>query len=267
MSVWLQELTWEQVRDHLTRDDVVFLPVGSTEQHGPHLPLGTDTMTAIGLARDAAARSGALVAPPLWFGWSPHHLAYPGTLTLKPELLTAVVADLCRSLAFHGFGRVVIVNGHREANLAPLKLAQTRLVNETGQLVVIVDPYYFGFEAGASIRASEPGGVGHADELETAHLLHLWPELVHMDRAVRNVQPPARWRSGDPYVQGDRVLTASSIEAFRARTTPSGVSGDPLPATAEKGRLYHQQMVENLVSLVGLLRSSPVTLKSFPLPI
>lgn len=267
MSVWLHELTWEEVRDHLSRDDVVFLPVGSTEQHGTHLPLGTDTMTAIGLAHDAASRCGALAAPPLWFGWSPHHLAYPGTITLEPEHLTAVVVDICRSLAFHGFGRIVIVNGHREANLAPLKIAQTRLVNETGQLVVIVDPYYFGFEAGEAVRKSEPGGVGHADELETGHLLHLRPELVHMERAVRNIPAPRRWFSADPYVRGDRVLTASGIDDFRARTAPSGVSGDPLPATAEDGLAYHQRIVEDLVSLVAVLRSAPVSLRSTPPPV
>jgi creatinine amidohydrolase len=266
-SVWLQEMTWEEVRDHLKTDDVVLLPVGSTEQHGPHLPLGTDSMTAIGLARDAALQAAALVAPPIWYGWSPHHLAYPGTVTIEPEHLSAVVVDICKSLAVHGFGRVVIVNGHREANLAPLKIAQARLVNTTGQLVVIVDPYYFGAEVGAEVRASEPGGVGHADELETGHMLHLHPELVHMERAVRNLPPAGRWFVSDPYVPGDRVLSALSIDGFRKRTAPSGVSGDPLPATAEKGRRYHEKMVADLAALVGHLRGMPVELRSCAPPV
>ncbi len=264
---WLQELTWEEIRDHLQHDDVVLLPVGSTEQHGTHLPLGTDSLTAIGLAADVAMATGALAAPPLWYGWSPHHLAYPGTITLVPEHLAAVVVDIGTSLAYHGFGRLVIINGHREANLAPLKIAQTRLVNETGQAVVIVDPYHFGAEVGMRIRASEPGGVGHADELETGHLLHLRPELVDMGKAVRNMPLERRFFSSDPYVPGDRVVAASSIEGYRARTTPYGTSGDPLPATAEKGKLYHETMVRDMVALIEDMRKAKVELKAVRPPV
>jgi creatinine amidohydrolase len=264
---WLQELSWPEVHDHLTRDDVILLPVGSTEQHGPHLPLGTDSMTAIGLAADAATEAGALVAPPIWYGWSPHHLAYPGSVTLVPEHLAAIVGDVGRSLAYHGFGRLVIVNGHREANLAPLRIAQARLANQTGQLVVIVDPYYFGASAAQQIRESAPGGVGHADELETGHLLHLRPDLVRMDRAVRNMPGVRRFFVGDPYVTADRAFGVNSVEAYRAHTAPSGVSGDPLPATPEKGRHYHEKMVADLVRLINDLRATPVTLKPVGVPV
>lgn len=267
MSVWLQELTWEEVKAHLELDDVVILPCGSTEQHGTHLPLGTDSMTAIGLAVDAAASAGALVAPPLWYGWSPHHLAYPGSVTLVPEHLAAVVVDIGRSLAYHGFGRLVIINGHREANLAPLRIAVTRLANTTGQAAVIVDPYHFGAQVGQAIRASDPGGVGHADELETAHLLYLRPELVKMDKAVRNMPREARFFLSDPYVPGDRVITASSIEAYRERTWPYGTSGDPLPARRDKGQLYHETMVSDIVALIEDLRLREVSLKDIHPPI
>ncbi len=266
-SVWLQELSWDQVRDYLDRDDLILLPVGSTEQHGQHLPTGTDSMTAIGLAQDAAQAAVALVAPALWYGWSPHHLAYPGTITLVPEHLAAIVVDVGKSLAYSGFGHLVIVNGHREANLAPLKIAQTRLVNETGQSVVIVDPYYFGATTAIAQRGSAPGGIGHADELETGHMMHLHPQLVRMERAVRNMPPQARWFVGDPYVPGDRAFGAASIEDFRSRTTPSGVSGDPLPASAEKGSAYHRRMVDDLVGLIQQLREVKVRLKSFAPPI
>lgn len=264
---WLHELTWEEVREHLAADDVILLPVGSTEQHGPHLPLGTDSLTAIGLAVDAALAAGALVAPPLWYGWSPHHLAYPGSITLVPENLTAIVTDIGRSLAYHGFGRLVIVNGHREANLAPLRLAQTRLANQTGQAVVIVDPYYFGASVAAEIRESSPGGIGHADELETGHLLHLRPDLVHMARAVRRMPDERRFFSSDPYVPGDRAFAASSVDEYGRQTAPSGVTGDPLPATAAKGRRYHERLVLSLVALIDDLRGTEVRLKKIEPPV
>jgi len=267
LSYWLQDLTWQEVRDHLAHDDVILVPVGSTEQHGTHLPLGTDTMTAIGLAADAAAVAGVLVAPPLWYGWSPHHLAYPGSVTLVAEHLAAIMVDIGVSLAYHGFSRLIIINGHREANLAPLRIAQSRLVNLTGQAVVIVDPYHFGATVGRAIRGSAPGGIGHADELETAHLLHLRPELVHMDRAVSNIPRERQFFVSDPYVPGDRVIAASSIEGYRERTAPFGTSGDPLPANPVSGKRYHDTMVSDIVALIEDLRLQPVKLKEIQPPI
>ncbi len=93
--IWLQDLTWEEIRDYIeTGGRTILLPFGSTEQHGPHLPVGTDTLVAITLAEDAAARAGILAAPPLWFGWSPHHMVLPGTITIRPELLAEFAFDM-----------------------------------------------------------------------------------------------------------------------------------------------------------------------------
>ena len=83
MNIWLQNMKWEEVENALERsENVAIIPVGSTEQHGKHLPLGSDSFAAIGLADDVAKRTGAVVAPPIWFGWSPHHMWLPGTITL-----------------------------------------------------------------------------------------------------------------------------------------------------------------------------------------
>lgn len=97
-QVWLQSLTWEEVAQK-TREskNTIILPVGSTEQHGTHLPVGTDTMVAIALAESAARKAEVLVAPPLWFGWSPHHMVLPGTITIRPEILIEVVYDVVKS--------------------------------------------------------------------------------------------------------------------------------------------------------------------------
>jgi creatinine amidohydrolase len=112
-SVWIQELTWQEIRDHLMHDDVALVPIGSTEQHGPAGTLGVDTYVAIGLAEDAARRAGALVAPPLWYGESSHHMALPGTISLRADTLLAVIKDVCCSLARHGFHKLVLINGHK----------------------------------------------------------------------------------------------------------------------------------------------------------
>jgi len=267
---WLQTMTWEEVSAHLEGDDVIIVPIGSVEQHGRHLPLGTDSMVAISLAGDAALAAGALAAPPLWYGWSPHHMGYAGSVTLKPETIITLVSEVVESLVHHGFGRVILLNGHRIANLAPLSIAATRLHDRTGAYVAVADPYEIGTRIGQELRESGPGGLGHADELETAHMLHIHPELTDMTKAVANMPDLGRFsyfHLQDPTVDLDRVFLPATAEEFAARTAPTGVSGDALPATEEKGRRFHEAVVENLAALVGEARKAEVELKEFRFPV
>ena len=87
MNHYLNELKFPEVSDYLSQKDLILFPVGSTEQHGSHLPIMTDSAWAIGVAEAVAAQENVLICPPLYFGWSPHHLAYPGTVSLKPETM------------------------------------------------------------------------------------------------------------------------------------------------------------------------------------
>jgi len=91
-------MTWEEVKDRLEKVDVAIIPIASTEQHGPALPLGTDTYVAIGLAEDVARKAGAVITPPIWYGDSSHHMAFPGTITLRPETMIELIKDVCTSL-------------------------------------------------------------------------------------------------------------------------------------------------------------------------
>ncbi len=141
--IWLQDLTWEEIRDYIeTGGRTILLPFGSTEQHGPHLPVGTDTLVAITLAEDAAARAGILAAPPLWFGWSPHHMVLPGTITIRPELLAEFAFDMVASLHHHGFDNFVFINGHRIVNITWMQIAGEKAKRELGVNLVIFDPAY-----------------------------------------------------------------------------------------------------------------------------
>ncbi len=119
-SPWIHEMSWSAIEASLEQSDIVLVPVGATEQHGEHTPLMVDTAWAIAVSERAARRTGVLVAPPLHFGWSPHHLAYPGAITLRPETLTQVIVDVCQSLMIHGFKKFILINGNRVANLAPM---------------------------------------------------------------------------------------------------------------------------------------------------
>ena len=177
-SVWLQELTWPEVAAYLESDDIAIFPVGSTEQHGPAGPLGVDSYAAIALAEDAARATGVLVTPPLWFGDSPHHLDFPGTLSLSTETLVAVAKDVVRSLARHGFRKVLVINGHKGTNIAGLTTALRSLhQNELpGVLMALADPMYLA----RGIAHIKGAPEHHCGELEISHVWYKHgPRSIH----------------------------------------------------------------------------------------
>jgi creatinine amidohydrolase len=265
-SCWLYEVKWPEVEEYLQEDDLILIPVGSTEQHGPHLPMGTDALVAIHLAEDAAKETGTLVAPPLWYGWSTHHMGYPGSTTLAPETVTQVVVEVCMSLVHHGFKKLVIINGHAQANLPPLHIAAVKVKNYTGALVAVVDPWDLGDTIARELLPDEPGSMGHASQLEGSQMLYLHPELVDKSKATRNVLPQRRFSYSDHYVQGDRVYTAKSPEEFKQLTAPSGVYGDATTIAAEIGEEYHKALVASLVEFIGALKDQGVEITPAEIP-
>ena len=163
-SVWLHELTWEEVASYLQGRDTIIVPFGTTEQHGPAGPLGLDGYVAIGLAEDAARKAGVLVAPPVWYGDSSHHLGFPGTISLRTETLMQIVYDVVRSLARHGFKRILLVNGHKWTNLPALTSA-ARNIREfelPGVRTAVADPMYLARGIARTIKESNEH---HAGEL------------------------------------------------------------------------------------------------------
>jgi len=252
-QTWLQNLTWEQVRERLDEGKrTIILPIGSTEQHGPHLPVGTDTMVAVALAEEAAEKAGCLVAPPLWFGWSPHHMILPGTITNRPEVLIELVYDVIESLHQHGFDSFVLLNGHRIVNLSWLQIAGERAKQTLGVKVVLFDPAYMSKEIVGELGW---GPVGHAEEIESSHMWHCHPELVKMERAKDHPHQHRQLYHIDPRYDGDTLcyVPSSPAEQEALVQTSGGVSGEPSKASSEGGRLYHEHLVERLVTVVDMM--------------
>jgi creatinine amidohydrolase len=209
---------------------IVLLPLGSTEQHGPHLPLDTDTRIAAAVAAAVSARlPGLLVAPPLGYGASGEHAGFPGTLSLGTAALELALVELVRSADETAAG-VVFVNGHG-GNGAALRAATTRLTGE-GRRVLTWAP-----------RTAVVAAVGlpaastdlHAGRAETSLLLHLAPELVLPDAATRGPSPALP----DLVRHGVRSLS------------PSGVLGDPTGASAEEGAALLAALVADAIRVIG----------------
>ncbi|MCD9624418.1 mycofactocin biosynthesis peptidyl-dipeptidase MftE [Rhabdothermincola salaria] len=222
----LGHLTWPEVGAATAeRPPVLLVPLGSTEQHGPHLPLDTDTRIAEALARAAAATvSGVVVAPAVAYGSSGEHAGFPGTLSIGQEALEALVVELVRSADV--FGGVVLVCGHA-GNAEPVARAVRTLTGE-----------------GRAVRAWFPrvgDGDAHAGRTETSMLLHLDPSVVQIDRAEVGATAPVAELIDD--------LRHAGVKGV----APNGVLGDPSDASADEGRRLVAAMVDELTALLAEL--------------
>src|ERR687883_1278182 len=179
------------------RSDIILIPIGSLEQHGAHLPLGTDTITALEVSRRAAAKADVPYTPPFWAGYSPQHLreteSSVGTVTLRASTLNEVLYDIARSLIHHGWNKLVFVNGHG-SNTKVLDPLLRRIKYETGAFVALYKPYaerYIGLLSGLMENPPEETPGWHASELETSQMLaHDAVEgtnYVRMERAEKTL--------------------------------------------------------------------------------
>ncbi|MDB4433406.1 creatininase family protein [bacterium] len=186
----LEEMTSPEVRDALTEVKLAIIPVGSCEQHGPHLALSTDIAAAEVFARRLAEQVHplALLAPPLKFGLSEHHMPFPGTLTLQPDTFEAVLMEIADSLEQHGVRRLFVVNGHG-GNQHALGVVSARMRCELGvRMAYTLWPIVGAAAGGEEVKGRK---VGHACVFETSLLMHLRPDLVREDALAQGeLQPP-----------------------------------------------------------------------------
>jgi creatinine amidohydrolase len=254
------ELTWPEVKEAAARPCVAIVPIATLEDHGPHLPIDTDLLLCASVCELAASRAAdrVVLVPPINHGFSPHHLDFPGAITIGAHTLIDYGVDVCKSLAHHGFTRILIVNGHGSNTPFCDVIARLSVV-ETGALTAAVN--YWGApgvrEVAESLRESDAvGGMNHACEFETSLYLALRPDLVDMDKAVRELSHRPTKNYWTDLIAGDGPL---AMMEHWSQLSESGVMGDPTKATAEKGKRLLDAAANGIVELVDelLARNSP----------
>lgn len=220
-GVALADSVWPEV----VGDPIVMVPIGSTEQHGPHLPLDTDTVIAEAVAREAVSElPGAMIAPAVAYGSSGEHQSFPGTSSIGTTVLRAIVVELIRSMSTWA-SKIVLVNGHG-GNVEALSSATRQLIDE-------------GHRVGWVPCATERVDL-HAGLTETSLMLHLRPASVRLDRAeAGNTQPL-------------REILPRMAEGGVAAVSANGVLGDPTGATADLGRQVLSDMARTVVGAVSI---------------
>jgi len=236
LELFIERLTWTDVEAALGRGmRRAIVCAASTEQHGPHLPEATDALLGEAYAEGLARRLGdALVAPIVRPACSEHHMAFPGSLTISETLLMDLLDAYLASLRRHGFERFVVMSSHGGNFPVLVEWERTRSPQDT---VVLTDFHVFdaGFEAIRRFGRTDTAGP-HAEVLETSMMLHLHPELVHMERAASGFT-------------GESTLEEVLRRGMRS-LTPNGVLGDPVGSTSEMGSAVLDAIVDRLYEQV-----------------
>jgi creatinine amidohydrolase len=239
-----QHYTWVELKDVAARNPVVVIPVGSVEDHGPHLPLDTDNFLISSICEEAARRAQGdiLLMPLIPYGFETHHMDFPGTIDIHMEHMLHFVLDVTKSVARHGFTRILLADGHG-SNMPILDLVARRTIIETDALCAPFLWPSLALNDIRQVRESGRGGMSHACELETSVYLYLDQERVHMNKAVKEMEQP-----DSEYIWSD-LLSPGPIRMMDiwTRFSKTGVNGDPTLATAEKGRIIFEAVVENFV--------------------
>lgn len=229
------------------KDAVAIVPVGSTEQHGPHLPVQVDSLLvgeiARRAARQAATSTAVVVTPTVWTGLAEHHMSLGGTLTLDFDAFLAILRCVCASLVRQNFRRILLLNGHG-GNIAALDVVVNTLTIALDIPLATTTYWLLASDAFARILEHQKN-VRHACEAETSMMLALVPSLVDMNRAAEAVGPTSR----------ELRETLGSDAAYRWRSfkarTYHGAIGDPRSASAEKGERLLSAAAEAVAGVVA----------------
>lgn len=257
-----EKLTWEDINVAVAAGKIPIVPVGAVEQHGPHLPLDVDMLLSTSVALGAGKKlpEKILVLPSVSYGYTGHVMDFPGTINIHFEHFMHYVLDICKSLAYHGFKKIMLLNGHG-SNMPNLDLVARRCNLETDAqcamaawwMMLTVDKEFL-----PKWRESEfPGGCAHAGELETSMYLYLAGDDVRKDKIrsgkIAFNEDKSRYRYVDLFGAGP-----VSVTTWTSSYSDTGVLGDAELATAEKGRQAYEEAVYRLCGFIEEWSNTPI---------
>lgn len=270
----LLDMSYVDVQDWLKETDVILVPVGSLEQHGPHCMLGTDSITAWEITKIAAKKANVPHTPLIWTGYSPHHMREPGqgagTVTLRAETFRRLLYDVGRSLIHHGFNKIIYVSGHG-SNVKVVDDVLRAIRYETGSFVA----WYRAYAERDLSRVkdicenpSEENPGWHSGEIETSQDMAYNPKLVKMERARKMEVHAPNWL-GPRFSKKDGSSTVT-FEGSEAAIIPMehheysdyGVVGDPFKASAEKGLKFFDRFSSHLADFIEEVKKIKVEIKN-----
>jgi creatinine amidohydrolase len=273
-----EKLTWEEINERIADQPICVVPVGAVEQHGPHLPLDVDMVLVSRVAQAAGERLGgkALVLPCIPYGYTGHVMDFPGTINVHYSHFIEQVLDVAKSLAYHGFKKILLLNGHG-SNMPNLDIVARRCNVETDAQcafgawwsLLTIDPEFLSRWR----ESSFPGGCAHACELETSVYMHLCPNDVRVDRIVDGAiainEEGSRYQWVDLFAAG-----AMQVKSWTSWDGASGVFGKATMASAVKGKAAFDEAVFRLVEFLEEWRRMPkpkrrrrhATPPTFPMP-
>lgn len=230
----IEELTMAEFEQGLTKTRTVLIPFGSVEEHGPHLPLSTDTIQAYEVAKKASLSVPLFVAPPVHYGNCRSSKKHPGTISINTATLKTLMIDIVTSLRLHGMRNFIVLSGHAGgAHCMALQDAGEELIERYQDInIAVVTEYLLASREGAQII--ETKGDSHAGEIETSRIMHSHPHLV---KGTADMEFPSFPSSG--------ILVRNKRKYWH-----NGVWGDPTKATAQKGEKLEKLVVNNLIELV-----------------
>ncbi|HUY99332.1 MAG TPA: creatininase family protein [Thermomicrobiaceae bacterium] len=250
-TVELGRMSWEEVAEVIPERPVILLPIGTVEQHGPHLPVNADNMVAHFVATRAAEQANALVAPGINYGCSAVFRRFPGTIPVRQETLAAVLRDVCESLIAQGFRRLVFVDNHG-GNEGVCEQVARELKAAHGIVIGNIYPWNLGYSLMRDTYEDVASAYGHGAEPETSAMLAMFPDDVTRERMTAGrYQPFAGWQVqsySKVDVPGQSVTGTVYLDSDEV--APTGVTGDQRETSAERGRVWIERVVGFAVDFI-----------------
>jgi creatinine amidohydrolase len=231
--MYLDEMTMPEFEEKVKQNPVVILPLGAIEEHGPHLPLCTDSIQPEYVAQKVAERTGALIAPPIRYGFCSSTKNFPGTITISFDTLRALIYDILTEFVRNGIKNIVVLSGHAgRVHMAALRLAAQDIVEESDVNVMVLSDYDIAYDL-LDKDVTIPPDDGHSGLIETSRVMAIRGELVKGEGVPGKTRPPKFMVLKDPETH-----------------FPTGVMGDPKNASKEKGDEINEFIIQELIKMI-----------------